>query len=56
VRLTAAQALRMERIGECSWPTEKLSVREISRRLLLEHLLWAKSERNMVDTVREQVR
>ena len=38
VRLTPAQPLRMERIGECLWPTEKLSVEEISRRLLLEHL------------------
>lgn len=51
VRVTLAQALRMERIGECLWPTEKLSVGEISRRLLLEHLLWAESERNLVESV-----
>jgi hypothetical protein len=38
VRLTMHQALRMERMGECLWPTEKLTVAEISRRLLLEHL------------------
>jgi hypothetical protein len=31
VRLTPAQALSMERMGECSWPTEKLSLGEISR-------------------------
>ena len=52
VRLTPAQALRMERMGECLWPTEKLDIGEISRRLLLEHLLWAESERNMAESVR----
>jgi hypothetical protein len=41
VRLTAAQALRCEELGECLWPAEKLSVEGISRRLLLEYLLWA---------------
>jgi hypothetical protein len=50
VRLTMHQALRMERMGECLWPTEKLTVAEISRRLLLEHLLWAESERNLVES------
>jgi hypothetical protein len=39
-------------MGECLWPTEKLDIGEISRRLLLEHLLWAESERNMVESVR----
>jgi len=52
VRLTPAQALRMERMGECLWPTEKLSVGEISRRLALTQLLRAESERNMVESVR----
>jgi hypothetical protein len=33
VRLTFAQVLRMERIGECLWPTQKLSAAEVSRRL-----------------------
>ena len=56
VHLTAAQALRCEKLGEHLWPTRKLRVEEISRRLLLEHLLWAESEPNMVETVREQVR
>ena len=51
VRLKVAQCLRLERMGECLWPTEKLSVGEISRRLLLEHLLWAESERNLVESV-----
>jgi len=45
VRLTVAQALRMERIGECLWPTEKLSAAEVTRRLALSQLLWAESER-----------
>ena len=49
VRLTAAQALRCEKLGECLWPTEKLTVEEVSRRLLLEHLLWQESERDMVE-------
>jgi hypothetical protein len=52
VRLKSAQALRVEKLGECLWPTEKLDIGEISRRLLLEHLLWAESERNMAESVR----
>lgn len=35
VDLTVAQALRCEKLGECLWPAEKLSVEEISRRLAL---------------------
>jgi hypothetical protein len=52
VRLTPAQALRVERLAGCLWPNEKLNVEEISRLLLPEHLLWAESERNLVETVR----
>jgi len=52
VRLTAAQTLHMERMGECLWPTEKLSAAEVTRRLALTQLLWAESERNMVEQVR----
>jgi hypothetical protein len=52
VRLTPAQALRMERMGECLWPTEKLSAGEVARRLALTQLLWAESERGMVESVR----
>ena len=52
VDLKAAQALRCEKPGECLWPTAKLSVEKISRRLLLEHLLWAETERGMVESVR----
>jgi hypothetical protein len=52
VRLTAAQALRCEKLGEHLWLMEKLSVEEISQRLLLEHLLWAESQRGMVEVVR----
>ena len=50
VDLTVAQALRWEKLGECLWPVEKLSVEEISRRLLLEHLLWAESERGLAES------
>ena len=52
VRLTPAQALRMERMGEALWPTEKLSAVEVTRRLALTQLLWAESERNLVESVR----
>lgn len=52
VRLTMHQQLRCEKLGECLWPGEKLSVEEISWRLLLEHLLWAESKRWLVETVR----
>ena len=45
VRLTPAQALRMERMNEAFWPTEKLSAGEVTRRLPLTQLLWAESER-----------
>jgi len=51
VRLTAQQALRCEKLAGYLWPEEKLSVEEISRRLLLEHLLWAESERNLIQSV-----
>jgi hypothetical protein len=47
VRLTMYQLLRMR---ECLWPTEKLTVEEVCRRLLLEHLLWPESERNPVES------
>ena len=53
VRLTPAQALRMEKMGEALWPTEKLSAAEVTRRLALTQLLWAESERNMVESVRD---
>ena len=39
IRLTVAQVLRCEKLATYLWPEEKLSVEEISRRLLLEHLL-----------------
>ena len=52
VRPKSAQAPQVEKLGECLWPTEKLDIGEISRRLLLEHLLWAESERNMAESVR----
>jgi hypothetical protein len=51
-RLTPAQTLRMERMGETLWPTEKLSAAEVTRRLTLTQLLWAESERGMVESVR----
>lgn len=48
VKLTLHQALRTERLGQCLWPEEKLDIGEVSRRLLLEYLLWAESERKLV--------
>jgi hypothetical protein len=53
VRLTPEQALRVERMGEALWSTEKLSPVEATRRLALTQLLWAESERNMVASVRD---
>jgi hypothetical protein len=55
VRLTPAQALRMERMGEALWPTEKLSAGEVTRLLALTQLLWAESERGIVESVRTSV-
>ena len=55
VRLTPAQALRMERMGEDLWPTEKLSAGEVTRLLALTQLLWAESERGIVESVRTSV-
>jgi len=52
LRLTPAQASRMECMGEALWPTEKLSAAEVTRRLTLTQLLWAESERNLVEQVR----
>lgn len=51
VRLTSAQALRCEKLATYLWPQEKLGVEEISRRLLLEHMLWVEPERNLVESV-----
>jgi len=34
------------------WPTEKLSAAEVTRLLALTQLLWAESERGMVESVR----
>jgi len=52
VRLTVAQTLRCEKLATYLWPQERLSVGEISRRLLLEPLLCAESERNLIESVR----
>jgi hypothetical protein len=38
VRLAPPQALRMERMGEALWPTEKLSAAEVTRSLALTAL------------------
>ena len=50
VKLTQHQVLRCEKLGECLWPGEKLSVEEIGRRLLLEYLLGVESERGWLRT------
>jgi len=39
-------------IGILRLPTEKLSAAEVTHRLALTQLLWAESERNMVESVR----
>jgi hypothetical protein len=44
VRLTPAQTLRMERMGEALWPTEKQSTAEVTRRLALTQLLWHRAD------------
>jgi hypothetical protein len=49
VRLSVAQVLRLERLGESLWPGEQLELGEVIRRLVLEHMLWAESERGMVE-------
>ena len=51
VNLASGAALR-EAGGVLMADTEKLGVEEISRRLLLEYLLWAESERGLAETVR----
>jgi hypothetical protein len=43
-------------MGECLWPTEKLSVGEISRRLALTQFLWAESERGMVESANQRLK
>ena len=52
VKLTMHQALRCEKLATYLSPEENLDVGEISRRLLLEHLLWQESERNFIESVR----
>ena len=47
VRLTSNQAHRLRSLGWALWKEEHLEIAEISRRLLLEHLLWAESERGL---------
>jgi hypothetical protein len=39
-------------MGECLWPTEKLSAAEVTRRLAVTQLLCAETERNMEEQVR----
>ena len=53
ITLTNQWAARTETPGARLGPTEKLSVEEIGRRLLLEHVLWAESERGMVEDMRD---
>jgi len=49
IRLTLAQTLRMERMGQTLWPGERLSAAEVTRRLALTQLLWSEDERIMVE-------
>jgi hypothetical protein len=41
VRLTVRQVLRVEELDRKLWPEEDLMPSEVTRRLLLEHLLWS---------------
>jgi hypothetical protein len=52
VRLTPAQALRVEQLGKHLWPQETLSVEESARRLLLEYTSWRGDEHGLVEMVR----
>ena len=59
VRPTEMHALRPCAAGMLAqhlWPTERLTVDETSRRLLLEHLLSAESERGLMAQGRGTVR
>ena len=47
-----AQRLRCEKLAEYLWPAEQSSLEEMGPRLLLEHLLLAELEGNMVESVR----
>ena len=51
VKLTHAQVLRAVELGAVLWPTEKLDISEISRRLLLEHMLFTEDANGMVPRV-----
>lgn len=47
LKLTLQQGQRMRRLGENIWREEHLEISEIARRLLLEYMLWAESERGL---------
>jgi hypothetical protein len=49
--MDAAPGVALRKVATYLWPQEKLSVEEISRRLLLEHLPWVESERNLIESV-----
>jgi len=49
LQLNMTHILRIQRMGARLWPTEKLSPSEIGQRLLLEYLLWAEDQHNMVE-------
>ena len=52
ITLTNQWAARTATPGARLGPTEKLRVEEIGRRLFLEHVLWAESERGTVEDTR----
>ena len=47
VRVTANQAHRLRSLGWALWKEEHLELGEISRRLLLEHLLFVEAEEGL---------
>jgi hypothetical protein len=53
ITLTNRWAERTEKLGARLWPTENLTIAEIGRRLLLEHVLWVESKSGLVEDTRD---
>ena len=51
VWLTTHQQLQCEKLGECLWPEQKLTVVEIQPAAAARALLWTESKRGIVDSV-----
>ena len=53
ITLTSQWVDRTKKLGARLWPTEKLALCEIGRRLLLEHVLWVESRSGLVEEMRD---